>query len=81
MSERKDLKIDIECIEMLDKMIERYGGTYDDWVVLSIINGLWEGGYYGKAFELFDKVEFDTSEVLNEARNNFQKWLSDLEKP
>ena len=56
-----DLPIQAELVEALDSLIKKYGGTYSDWVQLSVVRGFWNEGLYNDAFQLFCKVEFDTS--------------------
>ena len=74
-----DLPIQTELVEALDGLIEKYGGTYSDWVQFSVARGFWEAGLYSATFQLFCKVEFDTSEVLQEAQKMFIEELEKLE--
>lgn len=78
--EMVDFSMPKELVEALDSLIKEYGGTYSDWVQLSVVRGFWEKGFYSDAFRIFCKVEFDTSDVLREAHKMFIEELEKLEE-
>ena len=79
MSESKTIKIETELVEKIDEWIAERGGTYSDWIVLSVIHGFWKWGAYSDSFRLFLMTEFDTQEVQQEAEKLILAELKKLE--
>lgn len=82
MTETKMVEILVpsQLLGDLDELIEEHGGTHSDWVQLSVIAGLWESGYYSKAFDLYRKAAFDSSDLLQYTENMFIVKLKEMEE-
>jgi len=75
-----DFQMPSDLVDGIDKLIEKHGGTYNDWVILSVIHGFLNWGLYSAAFKLFCEVEFDHSTMVKEAQEHFIRKLKELEK-
>jgi hypothetical protein len=80
MGETCTIEIDTELLDAIDNKIEEEGGSFEDWIIVSIIRLLLRCGGFSYAFKAYLKANFSVYTIQQKVENDIIEALKTFDK-